>query len=100
MASPLRARDDDLANMLHMLSPVPVSPYTVMSAEGAWHPSHFDPNGFGTMLSMVRGHKAAIIAVPRDSRVRIPPHLNNHWDLVKRPDMDVYFIVIGRHQTL
>lgn len=99
-AAPLRASNDVLAETLHLLSPTPVSPFDVMTTEGGYHTSHVDPNGFGTMLHMVRGRKAALIAVPRHSGVQIPPHLDDHWELVKRPDMDVYFVVWHPNQTL
>lgn len=98
--APLRSESDRLARVLQRTPPLPVSPFVIMSAEGTWHPAHFDPSGFGTMLHVLRGRKAALIAVPQESHVPIPPHVDTHWDLINRPHMNVYFFVVKANETL
>lgn len=82
------------------LAPVLVDGFLIVSSEGVYHTSHFDPEGFFTMLHVYKGKKLVVLGVPRCGKVKIIRNTKTHWDLFNDPNLDIYLCVIEAGCTL
>lgn len=80
---------------------VGLNAWHIMSGPGTFHPSHFDANGFQTIITLREGLKGWMWGRIRNpSRLLTPVPTDRedwHWDLFK--DCDIYFIVLGPGDT-
>lgn len=83
-------------------SPAQLDPFLVMTAEGSYSTPHVDPNGYCTLLNMVRGTKVVFIACPRHAMVPMMPHFH-HVDstiFLEGPELDFYLVALRKNQTM
>lgn len=91
---------DDVTNALTVLPMSLVDKFLIISSEGVYHTSHFDPNGFHTMLRVERGKKLVLLGVPRGGHGKITPYVTSHWDLFADESLDIYLCLIEAGSTL
>lgn len=91
---------DPVMQLVSNLAMVPGGKFLIVSSEGVYHGSHFDPNGYFTMLRITQGKKLFVLGVPRGGRSEISKHAKTHWTLLEDPELDIYLFVAEAGTTL
>lgn len=77
--------------------------FAIFSADGTFHTPHWDPNGLSTVLRVVEGHKAIMLAVPSgDSLDKLVPHPTEDslWTLAEQDHLARTIVVLGENDLM